>query len=100
MTKETTTLTRANLAESVQQELGLSRSDSNKLVEDVLETVICALEEGQDVKIATFGTFSLRDKKARVGRNPKSGVEVTITPRRVISFKASNLLKNKILQAA
>lgn len=93
-----TTLTRADLAESVQQQLGLSRTDSANLVDSVLENVIQGLESGESVKIATFGTFSLRDKSARVGRNPKSGVEVTISPRRVVSFKASNLLKSKVMK--
>ncbi len=90
------TLTRMDLAEAVHAELGLSRNDSAALVESVLQHVSDALVRGESVKISSFGTFSVRDKAARVGRNPKTGQEVPIHPRRVLSFRASHLLKARV----
>jgi integration host factor subunit alpha len=90
------TLTRADLSSSVYREIGLSLSESTQLVDAVLEEVSNALAEGHNVKISSFGTFKLRRKKERVGRNPKTGVEVVITPRTVLTFNASNILKQKV----
>ena len=90
------TLTRASLSEAVYREIGLSLAESSELVDDVLEHVIVALEDGDNVKISSFGSFLVRQKKERIGRNPKTGVEVPITPRKVLSFRPSNLLKDKI----
>ena len=85
------TVTRADLAEALYREIGLSRTESAALVEAVIDQVIDSLIRGDDVKLAGFGTFSLRDKKERIGRNPKTGEEVPITPRRVMVFKPSNI---------
>jgi integration host factor subunit alpha len=90
------TLTRMDLGEAVFREVGLSRNESSDLVESVLVHVSDALVSGQNVKISSFGTFSLRDKKARVGRNPKTGQEVPITPRRVLTFRPSHLMKERV----
>ncbi|MEN9018530.1 MAG: integration host factor subunit alpha [Hellea sp.] len=92
----TQTVTRADLAEAVYREIGLSRSESSELVESVIDYISGALLNGEQVKLAGFGTFSLRDKRERIGRNPKTGVEVTITPRRVLTFKASQILKERV----
>jgi len=92
----TQTVTRADLAEAVYREIGLSRSESSELVESVIDYISGALLNGEQVKLAGFGTFSLRDKKERIGRNPKTGVEVAITPRRVLTFKASQILKERV----
>jgi integration host factor subunit alpha len=90
------TLTRADLAEVINRKLGFSRAESLAMVETILDQVCGALEGGQNVKISGFGTFLLRDKKQRVGRNPKTGIEVPITPRRVLTFRASQILKDRI----
>jgi integration host factor subunit alpha len=90
------TLTRMDLGEAVFKEVGLSRNESSDLVETVLGHVSDALVSGENVKISSFGTFSLRDKKARVGRNPKTGEEVPITPRRVLTFRPSHLMKDRV----
>ena len=90
------TLTRIDLSEAVFREVGLSRNESAELVESVLNHVSDALVSGQNVKISSFGTFSVRSKTARMGRNPKTGEEVPITPRRVITFRASHVLKDHI----
>jgi integration host factor subunit alpha len=92
----TKTITRVELADAVYSQIGLSRSESAVLVEAVLEEICQALVKGDKVKLSSFGTFSVRSKKERVGRNPRSGVEVPITPRRVASFKASTLIKKEI----
>ncbi|MGB0785353.1 MAG: integration host factor subunit alpha [Alphaproteobacteria bacterium] len=89
-------LTRSDLTEAVYREIGLSRTDSAMLVEQVLNEVIGNLEDGNPVKIAGFGSFSVRSKKDRIGRNPKTGEEVTIEPRRVLSFRASSMLKDRL----
>ena len=92
----TKTLTRADLGNAVYREIGLSLSESTDLVDAVIEEVAKALENGEMVKLSSFGTFKLRHKKQRIGRNPKTGVEVPISPRTVLSFNASNILKNKV----
>lgn len=90
------TLTRMDLADAVHEEVGLSRNESADLVESVLTHMSDALANGQSVKISSFGTFSIRDKAARIGRNPKTGEEVPITPRRVLSFRPSHLMKDRV----
>lgn len=90
------TITRADLGNAVYQEVGLSRNESAKLVEVVLNEVADALLRGEMVKISSFGTFMVRNKGQRVGRNPKTGQEVPIMPRRVLVFRASNILKSTI----
>src|SRR6266853_5490047 len=90
------TITRADLSESVFQEVGLSRNESSDLVETILGEVVEALARGESVKISSFGSFTVRAKGQRVGRNPKTGQEVPILPRRVLVFRASNVLKSRI----
>lgn len=90
------TLTRMDLSEAVFQSVGLSRNESAQLVETVLEHMSDALVSGEQVKISSFGTFSVRDKSARVGRNPKTGQEVPINPRRVLTFRPSHLMKDRV----
>ncbi|EGD58976.1 integration host factor, alpha subunit [Novosphingobium nitrogenifigens DSM 19370] len=89
-------MTRADLAESINRRVGLSRAESLEMVEAILSQMCDALAEGENVKISGFGTFLLRDKAERIGRNPKTGVEVPITPRRVLTFRASQMLKDRI----
>ena len=96
MSRSVGTLTRADLAESINRKMGFSRAESLDMVEAILEHMCGALKKGENVKISGFGSFVLRDKKERVGRNPKTGVEVPITPRRVMTFRASQLLREKI----
>ena len=90
------TVTRADLAEAVYREIGLSRTESSELVESVIDHISGALLRGETVKLAGFGTFSLRDKKERIGRNPKTGEAVPITPRRVLVFKASQVMRERV----
>lgn len=90
------TLTRSDLSEAVYREVGLSRNESSDLVESILAHMSNALVEGDTVKISSFGTFSVREKGARMGRNPKTGEEVPIEPRRVLVFRPSHILKDKI----
>ncbi len=90
------TLTRADLAEAVHKQVGLSRADSSAIIEQILANMSDALEKGENVKISGFGSFVLRDKGQRIGRNPKTGVEVPIDPRRVLTFRASQLLRDQI----
>lgn len=90
------TVTRADLAEAVYQRVGLSRTESAALVEMVLSEMADALSRGEVVKLSSFGSFVVRSKGERVGRNPKTGVEVPITPRRVMVFKPSNILKSRV----
>ena len=94
--RSTDTLTRAEIAEAIHRKLGLSRSESLAMVEAILQHMTQALSDGENVKISGFGTFLRRDKGERVGRNPKTGVEVPITPRRVMTFRASQMLKDRI----
>ena len=87
------TVTRAQLAETIYAQVGLSRNDSADLLETVLERISTALQSGDSVKISGFGTFSVRQKGRRIGRNPKTGIEVPILPRRVLTFRPSQVLK-------
>jgi integration host factor subunit alpha len=98
MMRSVGTLTRADLAETINRKMGLSRAESLEMVESILGKMSDALANGQNVKISGFGSFILRDKRERIGRNPKTGIEVPITPRRVMTFRASQLLKEKIAQ--
>jgi integration host factor subunit alpha len=93
------TLTRADLAEAVFQKVGLPRNESAELVELVLREIVASLERGETVKLSSFGSFGIRDKGQRIGRNPKTGQEVPITPRRVLVFRASNIMKQRINEA-
>ncbi|MGE3623199.1 MAG: integration host factor subunit alpha [Bdellovibrionales bacterium] len=90
------TITRAQLAEAVYQEVGLSRNDSAQLVDVILEEISQALIKDEMVKLSSFGSFQVRAKGKRIGRNPKTGEEVPILPRRVLVFRASHVLKDKI----
>jgi integration host factor subunit alpha len=92
------TVTRARLSEAVYQGVGLSRNESAELVEAVIAEISGALERGEVVKISSFGSFAVRQKAQRVGRNPKTGQEVPISPRRVLVFRASHALKDQINQ--
>ena len=93
------TITRADLAEAVYRKVGLSRTESSQLVEMVLDEICGAIVRGETVKLSSFATFQVRSKNERIGRNPKTGEEVPISPRRVMTFKASNVLKQRILAA-
>jgi integration host factor subunit alpha len=88
------TWTRNDLIEAISDNVGLSLSDSSLLIEELFEFILKELEQGVDVKISSFGTFSVRHKRSRVGRNPKTGVEVPITERNVVTFTSSNVLKS------
>ena len=90
------TLTRAELANAVFQKVGLPRNESAEIVELVLREIVVSLERGDQVKLSSFGSFGIRDKGQRIGRNPKTGQEVPITPRRVLVFRASNIMKQRI----
>ena len=89
------TWTRNDIIEAISENVGLSLSDSSYLIEEIFELILSELENGENVKISSFGTFSVRDKKLRIGRNPKTGVEVPITARKVVTFSSSNILKSK-----
>ena len=93
------TLTRADLSATIYKKIGLSLQECNALVDSVIEEICTSLEQGDTVKLSSFGTFSLRRKKERMGRNPKTGVEVPITSRTVLSFNASNLFKSQVNEA-
>ena len=90
------TITRAELSESIHKNVGLSRNDSSDLLEMVLNEISTSLSNGESVKIASFGSFSVRQKKERLGRNPKTGEEVPITPRKVLTFRPSQMLRAKV----
>jgi integration host factor subunit alpha len=90
------TVTRADLCEAVYQRVGLSRTESSELVEQVLQEIADAIIRGENVKLSSFGSFVVRSKGQRIGRNPKTGQEVPIEPRRVMVFKPSNILKQRI----
>lgn len=90
------TMTRADLSEAVYQEIGLSRAESAMLVEQVLDLISDTLVAGHNVKLSSFGSFVLRQKGGRMGRNPKTGEEVPIDPRRVLTFKASQVMRDRI----
>jgi integration host factor subunit alpha len=93
---EGSTVTRAQLAEAIYQQVGLSRNESADLVESILQEVSDCLANGETVKLSSFGSFQVRQKGGRVGRNPKTGEEVPIDPRRVLVFRASHVLKDAI----
>ena len=90
------TVTRLDVAEAIYTEIGLSRKDSNEILDMIIDDIVKELSMGNDVKLSSFGTFSLRDKNARTGRNPKTGVEAVISSRRVISFKPSQTMRKII----
>ncbi|MCB2081996.1 MAG: integration host factor subunit alpha [Rickettsiales bacterium] len=90
------TVTRATLAEAVYRELGFSLTECSEMVDSMLEELITGLERGETVKLSSFGTFGIRHKKERIGRNPKTKEEIPITPRNVISFRASNILMKRV----
>ena len=92
------TVTRLDVAEAIYTEVGLSRKDSNEILDMIVDEIVAELSRGNDVKLSSFGTFSLRDKNARTGRNPKTGVEAVISSRRVISFKPSQAMRKTINQ--
>ena len=92
-------VTRADLTEAVRREVGLSRNESAQLVESVLEEIASTLARGEPVKVSSFGTFLLSDKTERIGRNPKTGEEAMIAPRRVVRFRASRTLKDRVNRA-
>src|SRR5258708_1647754 len=96
MTRTTKTVTRVDLYEAVYQKVGLSRSESSAFVELVLKEITDCLEKGETVKLSSFGSFVVRKKGQRIGRNPKTGTEVPISPRRVLVFKSSAILKRQI----
>ena len=93
------TVTRAHLSEALYDEVGLSQHECAELLETVLREILDSLAEGGSVKISGFGSFSIRQKGERIGRNPKSGEEAPILPRRVVVFRASHGLKNQINSA-
>ncbi len=90
------TLTRMDLRDAVYHEVGLSRNESAQLVESVIEHISDTLARGEQVKVSSFGTFSIREKGQRVGRNPKTGEEVPIHPRKVLTFRPSHLMKERV----
>ncbi|MCH8861706.1 MAG: integration host factor subunit alpha [Proteobacteria bacterium] len=90
------TVTRADLSEAVYQEVGLSRNESTELVESILSEISSSLVSGENVKISSFGSFLVRHKGGRIGRNPKTGEEVPIEPRRVLVFRPSQVMKERI----
>jgi len=92
------TITRADLTEAICREVGLHRVESASLVEMMLEEICASIVRGETVKLSSFATFQVRDKTERIGRNPKTGEEVPITPRRVVTFRASSLLKKHVLE--
>ncbi len=94
------TITRADIAEAVYEEVGLSRAESSAFVDAVLEEISAELVKGNAVKISSFGSFSVRQKGERVGRNPKTGIEVPISPRKVLIFRASHVLKDRVVSAS
>ncbi len=94
--EEIKNVTRAELAEAVYHEVGLSLNESSKLLDQVLEEISKALEKGDAVKLSSFGSFAVRSKKMRMGRNPKTGEDVPISPRRILSFHPSHILKRQV----
>ena len=87
--------TRNDIIEAISDNVGLSLSDSSNIIEEIFEFILLELEQGKDVKISSFGTFSVRHKNSRIGRNPKTGIEVPIKARNVVTFSSSNVLKSK-----
>ena len=89
------TWTRNDLMEAISDSVGLPLNESSDIIENIFDFILNALEDGEDVKISSFGTFKVKHKNSRVGRNPKTGIEVSINPRNVVSFHSSNVLKSK-----
>ena len=89
------TLTRNDLIEAISDKVGISLNDSSEMIENIFDFILTELENGHDVKISSFGTFKVKRKKLRMGRNPKTGIDVPIKPRTVVSFYSSNVLKSK-----
>ena len=89
------TWTRNDIIEAISENVGLSLSESSIIIEEIFELILTELEKGNDVKISSFGTFSVRHKKTRIGRNPKTGIEVPIKERNVVTFSTSNVLKSQ-----
>ena len=89
------TWTRNDIIEAISENVGLSLTDSSMIIEEIFELILSELEKGNDVKISSFGTFSVRHKKTRIGRNPKTGIEVPIKERNVVTFSTSNVLKSQ-----
>ena len=89
------TWTRNDIVEAISDSVGLSLSDSSNIIEEIFELILSELEKGEEVKISSFGTFSVRHKRLRIGRNPKTGVEANIKARNVVTFNSSNILKSK-----
>ena len=89
-------LIRADIAEAIYQKIGLSRNESADMVGTILDEISDSPEKGKNVKITSFGSFTVRNKRQRIGRNPKTGEEVPITPRRVLSFRPSHILRKKV----
>jgi len=96
LSKESRTVTRADLTDAVYRRVGLSRAESAELVEVVLQEMCDTLASGHTVKLSSFGSFVVRDKGQRIGRNPKTGVEVPIAPRRVMTFRASQIMRDRV----
>ena len=94
------TLTRAELSNALNEEVGFSRAESARLVDEILDEIGAAFTRGENVKLSGFGSFILRDKGERTGRNPKTGVEVAISPRRVLTFRASQGMRARIMKGA
>ena len=88
------TWTRNDIIEAISDNVGVSLSESSLIIEEIFEFILNELEKGEDVKISSFGTFSVRHKKSRIGRNPKTGIEVPITERNVVTFSSSSVLKS------
>jgi integration host factor subunit alpha len=93
------TLTRAEISEALYEGIGLSRTECYEIVDTLIGTMADAFVRGEDVKISGFGTFQIRDKNARIGRNPKTGVEVPIEARKVVTFRASQKMRDRIMAA-
>ena len=89
------TWTRNDIIEAISENVGLSLTESSIIIEEIFELILSELEKGNDVKISSFGTFSVRHKKTRIGRNPKTGIEVPIKERNVVTFSTSNVLKSQ-----
>jgi integration host factor subunit alpha len=89
------TLTRNDLIEAISDKVGISLNDSSEMIENIFDFILTELENGHDVKISSFGTFKVKQKNLRMGRNPKTGIDVPIKPRKVVSFYSSNVLKSK-----
>ncbi len=90
------TYTRNDLIERINSKVGVSSSDASTIIEDIFDEILLTLENGNDVKLSSFGTFSVKKKKSRIGRNPKTGIEAEISARRVVTFHPSNLMRKKI----